>query len=239
MYLSTLVDECPFPLEVIYTPAKSLHMHPISMRSPGRSLTSAPPPTLMVQPLTPRFYTNILRYTDAKSGFAAEMKNDPPVSDPVSQRLWVSDPALLQSLIDSPDSSHASQNTIPHSASNRPKVTASSASCLAGQKNLKSKTFMGAFIDWKGSIGMRRMYQAVRIRCYITENFAWGSYTLAAFYGFLLRMAVLQLLWKGLWRMWRMQCDSTMVRSEDVLLVSGICFMSVQSWRALSGYFYR
>lgn len=207
------------------------------MHSLGRTLTSAPPPTLMIQPLTPLFYINILRYTDAKSGFVAEMENLPSASDPVSQRLWVSDPELLQSLIDSADS-YASQEAIACSPSTRPEAPASSGSPLTAQKKQKSKMFMGAFIESNCSIGMHKAYQAMRIRCYITENFAWGSYRLASFYGFLLRMAVLWLLWKGLWWMQWMQWNSTVVRLEDALLVAGIYFMSVQSLRALSGYLY-
>jgi hypothetical protein len=98
LYLSRLVEACPFPLTMTYIPAKSLHLHPTSMTSPVRTFTPAPPLTLSIQPLTPQFYTNILKYTDAASAFALEMENIPQVCDSESQRLWASNPALLQIL---------------------------------------------------------------------------------------------------------------------------------------------
>ncbi|KAJ5681953.1 uncharacterized protein N7477_001893 [Penicillium maclennaniae] len=91
-----LVETCTFPLEVTYIPAKSLHLRPISMCSPVETVTR---PNLTIQPLTPQFYTNILKYTDPASGFAAEMEDIPQPCDPISQRLWASDAAPLQKLI--------------------------------------------------------------------------------------------------------------------------------------------
>ncbi|KAJ5182079.1 hypothetical protein N7449_012226, partial [Penicillium cf. viridicatum] len=98
------------------------------------------------------------------------------------------------------------------------------------------RTFMDAFTDSNCPSGMRRRYRAARIYCYLTEKFAWGSYKLAAVYECLLRTVVLGLYWRGLW--W-MLCNLTVSSYESVLIVSGVYFVGVRAWTALSGYFYR
>ncbi|KAJ5537044.1 hypothetical protein N7513_010230 [Penicillium frequentans] len=210
IYLSRLVDECPFPLTVIYTPAKSLHLHPTPLLSKVKTLTSAPRPVLIIQPLTPQFYTNILKYPEANSGFATEIENKPHSSDPVSQRLWVSDPALVQELIASAKSLTCKEAQ-SYSVSVQCEIYRHFATRLAWRKNSERKTFMDAFIESNCSTDMRRRYRAARVHCYLTENLAWGSYRLAAFYEFSLRMGVMWLFWKGLW--W-MQYDTPGGRSR-------------------------
>lgn len=236
LYLSHLVETCRFPLEVIYTPAKSLHLHPMSMHSPVKTYTSAPPPTLQIQPLTPQFYTNILKYPDPKTGVFSEMENIPQPCDPESQRLWASDPAMLQRLIESTvDLPNAKVIRVP-SVSVPAELPIYPASNPPWQTNTGPRTFMDAFTDSNCPLGMRRRYRAARIYCYLTEKFAWGSYKLAAAYAFLLRTVVLRLYWRGLW--W-MLCDFPVSRYENVLIVSGVYFVGVRAWMALSGYFYR
>lgn len=236
LYLSHLVETCRFPLEVIYTPAKSLHLHPMSMHSPVKTYTSAPPPTLQIQPLTPRFYTNILKYPDATIGVFSEMEHIPQACDPESQRLWASDPAMLQRLIESTiDPSNAKVVQVP-SASVSAELPVYPASNPLWQTKTGLRTFMDAFTDSNCPLDMRRRYRAARIYCYLTEKFAWGSYKLAAVYGFLLRTVVLGLYWRGLW--W-MLCDLPVSRYENVLIVSGVYFVGVRAWTALSGHFYR
>lgn len=207
----------------------------MSMHSQVKTFTSAPPPNLMIQPLTPQFYTNILKYSEATSGFATEMENLPHISDQVSQRLWVSDSVLAQNFISSAETSLASKEAQPYSDSMRPELRTPPANDIPWREKTGPKTFMDAFTDSNCSTGMRRRYRTARIYCYLTENFAWGSYRVAAIYGFLLRMAVMWLSWKGLW--WT-QCDSA-VRYDDVLVVLGIYLMGVPAWTALSGRFYR
>jgi hypothetical protein len=222
LYLSHLVQQCSFPLTVIYTPAKSLHIHPVSMRSPAKTLTSAPPLELLIQPLTPQFYTNILKHSDAKSGIFAEIENIPQICDPVSQRLWVSDPVILKDLIES-----SSLSSVPA------KKDLSSGSTISNTSQLP--TFMDVFTDANCSSGMCRLYRAARTHYYLTEKFAWGSYKLAAFYESVLRTVVMGLIWMGLW----MVCIFPKTSFENVLTVSGIYFMGVRAWVALSGSFYK
>ncbi|CAI7668200.1 unnamed protein product [Penicillium discolor] len=236
LYLSQLVETCRFPLEVIYTPAKSLHLHPMSIHSPVKTYTSAPPPTLQIQPLTPQFYTNILKYPDATTGVFSEMEHIPQACDPESQRLWASDPVMLQRLIESTiDPPNAKVIQVP-SASVPAELPVYPASNPPWQTKTGVRTFMDAFTDSNCPLGMRRRYRAARIYCYLTEKYAWGSYKLAAVYEFLLRTAVLGLYWRGLW--W-MLCDLPVSRYENVLIVSGVYFVGVRALTALSGYFYR
>jgi hypothetical protein len=227
MYLSYLVKKCRFPLEVVYTPAKSLHLRPISISSPVKDHTLAPSPVLMIQPLTPRFYTNIAKYSDAKSGFSAEIESMPQVSDPISQRLWVSDPVLLQNLIDSENPGTGLKETNPCSPA---------ASRLSWQSMSSGESFMDNFTDSHCSKTMRTTYRAAHIHCYLTERLAWGSYRLAAIYGILLRTIFMRLVWK---RLWQMQCNLAMVWFADVLMVSGTLFLLVRTWRGLTGRFYQ
>jgi hypothetical protein len=227
MYLSYLVKQCQFPLEVIYTPAKSLHLCPISISSPVKDRALAPPPVLKIQPLTPRFYTNIAKYPDAKLGFLAEIENMPQVSDPISQRLWVSDPALLKKLIDSENPCTGLEKVNPCSPS---------ASRLLWQSTSRGKSFMDNFTDSHCFSTLRTTYRAARIHCYLTEKFAWGSYKVATIYGILLRAIIMRLVWKGLWQM---QCNLATVWFADGLTVSGTFFLLVRAWRALTGRVYQ
>ncbi|KAJ5489902.1 hypothetical protein N7453_010727 [Penicillium expansum] len=236
LYLSHLVKTCRFPLEVIYTPAKSLHLHPMSMRSPVKTFTSAPPPTLLIQPLTPQFYTNILKYPDAKTGAISEMENVPQACDPESQRLWASDPAMLQRLIESAIDSPNTEIAQVRSASVPAELPIHPAKLPPWQTKSGVRSFMDTFTYSNCPSGMRRRYRAARIYCYLTEKFAWGSYSLAAVNEFLLRTVVLGLYWRGLW--W-MLCDIPVSSYENVVIVSGVYFVGVRAWTALSGYFYR
>lgn len=235
LYLSHLVKTCRFPLTVIYTPAKSLHLHPMIMNSPAKTFTSAPPPTLEIQPLTPQFYTNILKYADAKTGLFTELENFPQICDPVSQRLWTSDPAMLQRLTESTTNSPNAKIVQTPSTQVPAEVPVEPASLPACKTESGLRTFMDAFTDSNCSLGMRRRYRAARTYCYLTEKFAWGSYRLAAVYEFLLHTAVLGLCWRGLW--W-MLCD-LLVSSYENVVIMAIYLAGVRAWMALNGYFYR
>lgn len=219
MYLSSIVKQCQIPLEVVYTPAKSLHLRRISIHSPVKTLTSAPPPVLMIQPLTPKFYTNILKYPDALSGFAAELESDPGVADSVSQRIWVSDVVLLQSLIEP-------NLTIENFQDNWP-----SANHFARPSKLGGKSFMDDFTNSQCSRAMRTTYRVARMDCYLTERFAWGSYRIASLYWFILYWIIMRMFWKGLW--W-MQCNGAMGRFADGLTVSSICLLLIHALRGLT-----
>ncbi|KAJ5364365.1 uncharacterized protein N7496_010078 [Penicillium cataractarum] len=227
MYLSYLVKQCQFPLEVVYTPAKSLHLHPISIHSSANDLALAPAPVLKIQPLTPRFYTNIAKYPDAKLGFPAEIENMPQVSDSISQRLWVSDPVLLKDLINSENPCTGLEKVNPCSPS---------ASRLLWQSTSRGKSFMDNFTDSHCSNTLHTTYRAARIHCYLTEKFAWGSYKLATVYGILLRAIIMRLVWKGLRQM---QCNLATGWFADILTVSGTFFLLIRAWRALTGRFYQ
>jgi len=221
LYLSRLVEACPFPLTLTYIPAKSLHLHPTSMISPVKTFTSAPPSALTIQPLTPKFYTNILKYADAASGFASEMESIVQVCDSQSQRLWASDPALLQSLITCAGSASASEKAQSESG---------------WQRESPPKPFMDIFTELNFPVRICRTYRAAKLYCYLTERFAWGSYNVAAVYGFFLRLAFMWIALRGL--AWILHDLAVAMRADHVLMVSSIGFVGVRMWAAMSGYIY-
>jgi hypothetical protein len=227
MYIYSLVDRCQFPLEVVYTPAKSLHLHPFFRKSPVKTLTSAPPATLSIQPLTPKFYTNILGYQDALSCFKEEAETIPQVSDPVSQRALVSDMALLQKLIDLDSGSADTKNVQP----------AVEAACPPRwhPKASSNQSFIDAFTDSRCSREMYATYRIARIHSYLTEKLAGESPRLMTLYGLLLRVFVMRLIWKALWQM---LCHSSMGLFSDVIMVSGVCFLLARSRRGLLSRYY-
>lgn len=218
-----MVNQCQIPLEVIYTPSKSLGLHPISMHSPVRTLTSAPPPVLMIQPLTPKFYTNILKYPDALSGFAAELESDPQVSDPISQRIWISDLVLLERLLG------------PKLMMKDLRENSPSARHSLRSHNLGCESFMDDFTVSQCSKTMRKTYRLAKIHCYLTEKFAWGSYRIADLYWSILCVVSMRLVWKFLW--W-MQYKWAIGRFPDLFMVSGFCFLFLQVLRGLTRNIY-
>ncbi|KAJ5631947.1 hypothetical protein N7490_008286 [Penicillium lividum] len=221
LYLSRLIDACPFPLTVIYIPAKSMQITPITMHSPIKTLTSAPRPTLTIQPLTPKFYTNILKYNCAVSAFMAEMQSEPQICDPISQRLWASDHELFQSLI-------KSAQPPPVSKISR------SVSVLPWQRST-GRTFMDEFSEKNFPVGMYRRYRAAWIHCCLTERFAWGSYNAAAVHAFFLRLAFMWVIFRAL--VWNMY-GSSALGLEHVVMASGIEFLGVRWWAILSDWFF-
>jgi hypothetical protein len=126
----------------------------------------APPQVLMIQRLNPhpRFYTNTGKYLDARSAFATEIESMPQIPDPISQRLWVSDPVLLKNLIDSENAFISLKGVNPCSLS---------ASRLPWQSKSRGKSFIDHFIDSHCSSTIRTTYRSVRIHCYLTGNLAW------------------------------------------------------------------
>ncbi|KAJ5682800.1 hypothetical protein N7462_005965 [Penicillium macrosclerotiorum] len=236
LFLFHLVESCQIPLTVIYTPAKSLHLHPIFMHSSAKMLTSAPPPTLLIQPLTPQFYTNILNYEDIKVGLACEIEDKPQVSDPISKRLWVSDSILLNNFISSAEGSSSFQKQAkPQPDSADSDMLGLAAGYLVPRRNSKSMSFMDSFIRASCSARQRRKYKAARIHRYLTERFALGSYRLASVYGFLLQIAVMQVAWRSLRQM--LYYPNPLCR-ENFLVASGVFFLGVRAWSILTDSLY-
>ncbi|KAJ6104625.1 hypothetical protein N7523_010945 [Penicillium sp. IBT 18751x] len=217
-YLSHLVEGCKFPLEVTYIPAKSLHLKPISMCSPIETGTRS---NLTIQPLTPQFYTNILKYTDPASGFASEMENMPQPCDPISQRLWASDAALLQKLI-----AHARS----------PMALEGSRVFPPWQRDKIAKSFMDTFVESNFPVRACRRYRAAKVDCYMTERFAHGSYRIAAVYNFFISLMCLWALMRC-W-CWMMYGSPTVMRPEYYLVVLSVGFEGVMLWNVLWGSIY-
>ncbi|KAJ2979329.1 hypothetical protein NQ176_g3325 [Zarea fungicola] len=92
-YLRQVTSRTSFPLTLIYKPPQSLNFHPIRFHSPIPT-SSLPMSTLIIQPLTPRFFSLITGYKDAQSGFNAMIAQRILKADS-SCFLWVSDHACL------------------------------------------------------------------------------------------------------------------------------------------------
>ncbi|GKZ81672.1 hypothetical protein AnigIFM56816_006194 [Aspergillus niger] len=117
-YLSQLAAHCTFPLCIEYIPPRSIHFDRLMFNS-FIPPTSHPRPVLEIEILTPRFYTSFTEYPDAKTAFARETAVRPTNSDPDSRYLNVSDPSLLDKLLDTSGLSiEASLSTTSNSISN-------------------------------------------------------------------------------------------------------------------------
>ncbi|KAI2898419.1 hypothetical protein CBS63078_7658 [Aspergillus niger] len=117
-YLSQLAAHCTFPLCIEYIPPRSIHFDRLMFNSLIPP-TSHPRPVLEIEILTPRFYTSFTEYPDAKTAFARETAARPTNSDPDSRYLNVSDPSLLDKLLDTSGLSiEASLSTTSNSISN-------------------------------------------------------------------------------------------------------------------------
>ena len=189
------------------------------MHSQAKSVTSALPPVLEIQPLTPEFYTNLLKYKNPELAFAAETESLPRISDPISQRLWVSNPRLLQQLIDTEGPSEDLQ----------------SCSSSTWKRKSESKSFLGDFIDSQCFLDQRITYRAARTHFLLAKNTAWGSYRLTAVYGFLLHIMIVQVVWKGLWRI---HGDLVIVKGSEAFVVPIIFFFLLRAWDWLTSRFY-
>ncbi|TPR04741.1 putative proteasome subunit alpha type-3 domain protein [Aspergillus niger] len=83
-----------------------------------RKETNVERPVLEIEILTPRFYTSFTDYPDAKTAFARETAVRPTNSDPDSRYLNVSDPSLLDKVLDTSELSiEASLSTTSNSIS--------------------------------------------------------------------------------------------------------------------------
>lgn len=117
-YLSQLAAHCTFPLCIEYIPPRSIHFDRLMLNSLIPP-TSHPRPVLEIEILTPRFYTSFTDYPDAKTAFTRESAVRPTNSDPDSRYLNVSDPSLLDKLLDTSGLSiEAGLSTTSNSISN-------------------------------------------------------------------------------------------------------------------------
>ncbi|CAK96946.1 uncharacterized protein BO96DRAFT_324332 [Aspergillus niger CBS 101883] len=117
-YLSQLAAHCTFPLCIEYIPPRSIHFDRLMFNS-FIPPTSHPRPVLEIEILTPRFYTSFTEYPDAKTAFARETAVRPTNSDPDSRYLNVSNPSLLDKLLDTSGLSiEAGLSTTSNSISN-------------------------------------------------------------------------------------------------------------------------
>lgn len=221
-YLSHLASHCSYPLTLNYIPSKSHHFQPASFHSPVTPSASSPAKTLTVQPLTPAVYTSILQYLDATSGFASEMRVSPTVSDALSQRLWVSDPSLLQELLAAAPPSLVPKEGQPP----QPWLSALSKVSPAWLRKSSGTTFMDTFVYSHLPPEMHRTYRRALCRHHLAETFAFGLHKLLSVYGLIARFALVctivrimtSILWTpaGSW-------------FENMVVVSGASFL-VAGW---------
>lgn len=232
MYLFDLLDQCPFPLEIVYTPAKCLGLHPMARRSPIKTYTSAPPASLMIQPLTPEFYTNILKYSDALTALEAESESLPQVSDPISQRVFVSNMSIAQKLVvlDSKFSDLNTEKCLQPCSESTHAYGWNATTAPSGQ------SFMEHFANTKCSQTMRVTYRVAYIHFYLTKKLAWGSYRLMSIYGLFFRAISMRLISKGLIRY--LQCNSTPGGDKNVILMLGIWYLLARVRRGVLGKYY-
>ncbi|KAE8157882.1 hypothetical protein BDV40DRAFT_308286 [Aspergillus tamarii] len=97
-YLSELASHTSFPVSIKYIPPKSIHFDDITFYSLACTASSSPP-TLAIQPLTPRFYTSFPQYDSPQVAFSTGIKATPTNSDESSCRLFISDCSLMDRIL--------------------------------------------------------------------------------------------------------------------------------------------
>lgn len=98
-YTRQLVAHSPYPLVVVYKPQTTISFNPLVFESPTASKACLPP-TLTIQPLTPRLYASITHYKEASDGFSAALESNPTNAGP-SCHLWASDHEVMNQLLTS------------------------------------------------------------------------------------------------------------------------------------------
>ncbi|KAL2002562.1 hypothetical protein VTN02DRAFT_6511 [Thermoascus thermophilus] len=227
-YLSHLASHCPYPLTVNYKPSSSHHLQPASFHSPVPPSASSPARILTIQPLTPAVYTSILQYSDATSGFASEMRVSPVVTDALSQRLWVSDPSLLQELLAAAAPSLVPEERQPP----RPWLSALSRIPLSWLRRSSDPTFMDTFVDAHLPTEMQRTYRRALCRHHLAERCAFGSHRLLSVYGLIARFVlvcmIVRVMTSILWTPARSWLENMVVVPGASYLVAWGCFRMVR-----------
>lgn len=188
-YLRQVTSRTSFPLTLIYKPPQSLNFHPIRFHSPIPT-SSLPMSTLIIQPLTPRFFSLITGYKDAQSGFNAMIAQRILKADS-SCFLWVSDHACLMQVIASTQKLLAIQRQ-PSSQARARKVTILRILCR-WLRNNREETFMDHFIYDHVGTDQQHDYQRALIHHLLAEKLAHQSPTLVVLYYILVTSLMLYL----------------------------------------------
>ncbi|PTU22057.1 hypothetical protein P175DRAFT_0435761 [Aspergillus ochraceoroseus IBT 24754] len=191
-YLSSCLDAYPYPVELSYLPCRSFTNDIIRMRSPSYREEDPSTARLSVEPTDPQFYTRLIHYPDAKTAIARETQPTGHVADPTAQRLIVSDPALLTSILESA----SSQKIQPLFQGGALPPNRRPRQILALFRGKSSLTFMDEFALASSAASARAVYISSALRLLSARALAFRSQTLLGIYiffaGCLMRWLVLE-----------------------------------------------
>ncbi|PWY94639.1 hypothetical protein BO94DRAFT_421375, partial [Aspergillus sclerotioniger CBS 115572] len=184
-YLTGCVEKHPHPVEVTYLPCRSFSNETIHLRSPSCEKDHSSIRHVSIEPADPAFYTRIINYTSIETALDTELQSTGLHADPSSQRLLVSDQALLASILGSP----SSQKTDTIKIRNSPPA-------FSWYQKSTISPFMDDFVSTSSDPSSRAVYFTIATKQRLIDRFALGSETLLGIYTFLesclLRWVVLE-----------------------------------------------
>ncbi|KAJ6006374.1 hypothetical protein N7451_004318 [Penicillium sp. IBT 35674x] len=168
------------PVELTYLPCRSFTNDVVRMRFPLYHENSSDTVSLTVEPVDPQFYAKLINYPDMKTALAQETKPTGLVADPSSQRLIVSDSALLDSII------HSESCQKLHHPSNDAHTTPSwrMRLVLFWCRGNSASTFMDRYVLFSSTQGSRATYASCLLRLSSAKKLAFGSQSLLGYYRF-------------------------------------------------------
>ncbi|RAL11765.1 uncharacterized protein BO97DRAFT_478219 [Aspergillus homomorphus CBS 101889] len=189
-YLSHCVSVYPDPVELVYIPCRAFSDETIRMKSPSCIIDGGAVRTVTIEVLDPSFYTRIVDYLTAWEGLPTEMKATDQEADRISHNIAVSDPALLQTLVNF----HPSQKTEEQAATD-------GFAILRWCRWRSRPSFMDTFVANTQTPSTHRVYSALVARYLLAQQFAFDSPVLLTvfhmFGGLVLRSGVLEITFQN------------------------------------------
>ncbi|PYI11758.1 hypothetical protein BO78DRAFT_302795 [Aspergillus sclerotiicarbonarius CBS 121057] len=186
-YLANCVEKYPHPIELTYLPCRSFATETITLRSPPCEKDPSNIRHVTIEPTDPAFYTRITNYATIETALNTELLPTGLYADPSSQRLLVSDQALLASILNSPS---LKTNPFATNPKDLPNI-------LSWYRTSTTTSFMDDFVSTSDPIS-RGVYFQIVSKERLINRFALGSEKLLGMYTFLgsclLRWVVLESL---------------------------------------------
>ncbi|RAL03898.1 uncharacterized protein BO80DRAFT_422808 [Aspergillus ibericus CBS 121593] len=189
-YLASRVEKYPHPVELTYLPCRSFSTETITLRSAACQGDGSSIRRVSIEPTDPGFYTRIVNYPDIETALNTELHPTGLHADPSSQRLLVSDQALLASILT------RSLQTKPFILDSKKET-----SHIWGRYRANTPSFMDDFVSSRSSDPSRVAYFSIVSKRRQIDRFAFGSETLLGIYTFLgaclVRWVVLEFITRG------------------------------------------
>ncbi|KAJ5802447.1 uncharacterized protein N7503_004897 [Penicillium pulvis] len=177
-YLARCVEAFPKPVKLTYLPCRSFTNDVVRMRSSSYQDNSSDTITLTVEPVDPQFYARLINYPDMMTALAHETRPTGLAADPTSQRLIVSDSALLDSIVHS-----ASRKLLDHPSNGSHTISSwRMRLVLFWCRGHSASTFMDRFALFSSTQKSRATYVSCLLQLSSAQRLAFGSQGLLDYY---------------------------------------------------------